>query len=339
MKPSLALLGVLLASASFGGCVSRAQTPPAPVANRATVLLRDFAGARYFWQQAEVGEKLVALGDKSVIPALLPWLDAPERARRINAGRVLAGLGEERGFFAVLQELNDSGPRAVPAGGPINSHGQPDVIRQTRQDRHYAAGVLGKMGDERATPALIALLHDPNLDYQAALALAELGDKWAIEPLIAALKRAPAENYSPNTDIQIYAGAALMALGNAQGLPALSQIMRSNPHGLARRNAADLLGAYGDAGATPILVEALRDESLAVRVTAITSLGAVGDGRALPALRKARLDKDPAKGNVRLDARARSTQFEWLTPAQAAAKAMAQIESRQTKERARGQLS
>jgi HEAT repeat protein len=83
-----------------------------PGAQSATAtLLREFKTADFSWRQAEVGEKLVALNDASIAPAMLELLSSENRAERCNAGRVLAGLGDDRGLYAVIEELNDKKPR------------------------------------------------------------------------------------------------------------------------------------------------------------------------------------------------------------------------------------
>ncbi|GAG04919.1 unnamed protein product, partial [marine sediment metagenome] len=106
-------------------------------------LIETFKTERSFWKQAAIAEKLIARGDKSIVPEIAQMLKSEKRSERCNAAWVLAGLGDKRGLAAVLRELNDTSGvgRTVER---TRSDGKPDIQGQIRQDRYYAAHVLGK---------------------------------------------------------------------------------------------------------------------------------------------------------------------------------------------------
>ena len=116
-------------------------------------LLREFKEEKVFWRQNEVGRKLIAIGDKSIVPEIAQMLTSEDRHARCNAGWVLAGLGDERGLPAVLAELKNTseGDRRTE-GGRIRSDGKPDTRGQVTSDRYYAAWVLEKIGDRLPYP-------------------------------------------------------------------------------------------------------------------------------------------------------------------------------------------
>lgn len=137
-----------------------------------------------------------------------------------------------------------------------------DVYRRAREDdprvRQYLALVLGRLGDTRATPALVEGLSDPAVESRiyALLAIAELRDRSAT--------------------------------------PALMKAARDSEKDV-RKTAVYALGQTGDPQAAPLLAEAVNDREADVRFNAALALAAHGDGRAAPALRemldRSRLDR------------------------------------------------
>jgi HEAT repeat protein len=293
-------------------------------------LVQEFKTAEYFWQQAEVGEKLVALNDKSIEPAMLELLKSENRAVRCNAGRVLAGLGDDRGLFAVIAELKDKSPRPTrwESCSDCKTLFSPGQIRQ---DRYYAAHVLGKIGDKRAVPALIETLQDESLYYQAAIILGDLGDERAVPALLALLEQArdrSRNSYAPKTDMMLWAGYALMGLRHPEGLQTLVEFLNPEHNKVQRRHAVDALGKFGDRGAVPFLVEALNDEDVEVRVNAIMALGRIGDQVAVPALKESLKDTRQEKGHARQRYQPPMPLFKAMTVHEAALEALNQIEAR-----------
>jgi HEAT repeat protein len=241
-------------------------------------LVADFKGAEYFFKQREIADKLVALGDKDIIPEIAELLESEKRSERCNAGYLLAKLGDERGLPAIIAELEDTGPRPV-----IDQH--MGLKRTIRQDRYYAVHVLGALGDARAVPVLLKYLDDDHLYYKVSTTLGEIGDKRAIGPLRAVLRHDDAQH-------RFWATYGLAILGEEDGVTGLIGFLRDSDFRL-RRHAAGGVAAYGGKRALPVLVKALDDENVHVRRSVITALGNLGDPRAIPHLRRFLDDQTP----------------------------------------------
>ena len=280
----LATLALLL-PASLPVLAQTAPVTGSPSTNIAR-LIGEFATAEYFWQQTDIGRKLVATGDRSVIVAMQPYLETNDRRRRCNAAFVLAGVGDERGAAILISELEDTEPGSRiledgPSGRPgsLVSRG----ILQVRSDRYFAALLLGELRERDAVPALIAATRDKSINYRAATSLGEIGDTSAIPALREMAVAFPGE--------RVFAGYGLAALGVPDGFDILGDVALSDQQWVQRRYAVDLLGKTMDQRAVPILLRALRDERHPnVRVSTVRALAEIGDPAALPALRAALSD-------------------------------------------------
>jgi HEAT repeat protein len=188
----------------------RGQQPPL-VAD----LLRQFESETVFWRQIEVAKAIAAANDKSVLPKLEPWLTHPDRHLRGNAAFVFARLGDPRGFEAITAILSDNSER--PAGEGFGGS-RWSLQQQIRQDRYYAAHLLGDLKDPRAIPILAPLLTDPDVNYIVPWSLGQIGGPSAISPLIGALK-------SPNPSIRVLSIYALVELKAVDSLPQLRQLL------------------------------------------------------------------------------------------------------------------
>ncbi len=336
MRHHIRVVSVLLAMWATG-CLVISNMPGIPAQDvnhgtqpTTTTLLQEFKTAESSWQQAEVGEKLVALNDMSIVPAMLELLNSENRGERSNAGRVLAGLGDDRGLFAVIAELNDKDPRPNRPR-ECNSCKFPFSPAQIEQDRYYAAHVLRKIGDKRAVPALIETLQDESLNYQAASVLGDLGDQQAVPALLASLEQARDHSRNPsstNTDMRLWAGFGLLGLKHPQGLATVAEFLRAEYHEVKRRHAVDALGKHGDKDAVPFLIESLHDTDVEVRVNAIMALGRIGDKAAVPALKEALKDTNQETGRARIRYEPPSPLFKPMTMQEAALQALKQIETR-----------
>ncbi len=240
------------------------------------VSLKSFQNARYFWQQAEIGKKLIEQGDKSLIPELVKMLNAENRQVRCNVGMVLAGLGDERGLKAVITELQDREPRPTKMR---RSDGRPWIEGQIGEDRCYAAHVLGDIRDQRSLPALLSVLTEPSINLAAAWSLGEIADRQALPALREMLGRAGADPME-----KLCAAHAMAKIGDSAGVSALVELLKS-PHWVDRRNTAKALGELRDRRAVTGLIESLQDASPDVQVASAWALGQIGDPVALPALR------------------------------------------------------
>ncbi|MFX0199971.1 MAG: HEAT repeat domain-containing protein [Candidatus Hodarchaeota archaeon] len=250
-------------------------------------LIESFSTAKYFWQQGEVARKIIALGDKTIIPKMEKYLDTEDRRRRCNAALVLAGLGDKRGLAIIIAELEDKKPRPTDR---IRSDGRPNTDGQIRSDRYYAALLLGQLGKKEAVPALIKATKDKTINYQAAISLGKIGDKSAIPAL-----RKMAKNFP---DERLWAGYGLAALGEPEGFDMLTEVVISDSRWTERRHAVRALGEIGHPRAVPTVVKALKDRHVNVRVSAARALSAIGDPAALAALIEALNDTEVTKFNA-----------------------------------------
>jgi HEAT repeat protein len=192
--------------------------------NSASRLLAQFQNTPEFWEQFDVAKDIVALHDRRVLPELVGKLSDPDRHVRGNAAFVFASLGDERGFDVIFSILTDRSDRPAAQGMVIVRPGATPSYRVERQiatDRYYAAHLLGDLKDPRAVPVLIPLLDDPEVDYIVPWALAEIGDKRAVIPLINALG-----NKDPS--IRVLAIYALETLKAKEALPALRALLHDD---------------------------------------------------------------------------------------------------------------
>src|SRR5205085_4121202 len=145
-----------------------------------------------------------------VLPQLQPWLTHEDRHLRGNAAFLFAGLGDPRGFDVLVAILGDrSETREVHK---ISSVGLPWIQGQISEDRYYAAHLLGDLKDPHAIPILVPLLKDQEVNYIVPWSLGQIGDRSAIQPLIATLS-------DQNPDIRVLAIYALVELKATEALP------------------------------------------------------------------------------------------------------------------------
>ena len=154
-------------------------------------------------------------------------------------------------------------------------------------EREEAAGILGQIGDRRATNPLIQIVQNAkspdqtNLRESAMFALGELEDNRAVAPLLEV-----AEN-DPDANQRVIAGCVLGRLGAPRSFDILMNLLQIGSTHLnwgARYNGVFALGKIGDSRAVPLLVDHLaianlgteefRDE---VRLAAATTLAGMGE--------------------------------------------------------------
>jgi HEAT repeat protein len=179
-------------------------------------LLHQFETETVFWRQFEVAKSIVAANDPSVLPRLEPWLTHPDRQLRGNAAFIFSRLGDRRGFDVIVAILGDrSEAREIHA---ISSVGGPSAYGQIREDRYYAAHLLGDLKDARAIPILVPLLTDPDTSHIVPWSLAQIGDRSAIPPLIKSLN-------DPDPTLRVLAIHALVELKASEALPRLRMLL------------------------------------------------------------------------------------------------------------------
>ena len=178
-------------------------------------LLRQFEGEKVFWRQFDVAKAIISANDTSVFPRLKSWLTHDDRQLRGNAAFVFAGLGDHHGLDVIVSILSDhSEKREVHQ---ISSVGSPSIQGQIRQDRYYAAHLLGDLKDPRAIPILVPLLTDAEVNYIVPWSLGQIGGRSAITPLIGSLS-------DPDPNMRVLAIHALVELKATEALPRLRQL-------------------------------------------------------------------------------------------------------------------
>jgi HEAT repeat protein len=147
------------------------------------------------------------------------------------------------------------------------------------ETRQAAAVALGRIGDSRATAALVQSLNDPELAVPAAGALARIGDRAAFEGLLALLG-------SRDASIRQAAIAALNSIGHPDMAARIAPLL-SDPDPLVRESALRIAGYFGYADCIEQVLQCCRDESEAVRRAAIESLAFFDDPRVVSTLAEA----------------------------------------------------
>ncbi|NPV14554.1 HEAT repeat domain-containing protein [candidate division WOR-3 bacterium] len=144
--------------------------------------------------------------------------------------------------------------------------------------RARAAKRLGELKDKPSVPLLLNLLEDsmPVVRFEAGLALGNIGDPQAIEPLFDAIQKEPQE------DIAMAFTKALSDLGS-KALDHLI-ILTSAPRRLVRMTACRALGRIGSNKAVDPLIPRLNDPDPQVRKAAISALRRIGDPKGMDAI-------------------------------------------------------
>jgi len=147
---------------------------------------------------------------------------------------------------------------------------------------------IDEMKAERDLDGLFKALNNKRNVYvrrDAAMALGEVGDPAAMEPLIAALR-------DPKQDVR---DAASVAIGNLGGDPRAVGVVAEtlkNGNSIARGEAAAALGKIRHKTGVEHLLAALTDQDYYVRQSAALSLGQIGDPKAVAALAHTLKDED-----------------------------------------------
>ncbi len=211
LKRIIARLGILVVLLLPSPHIIHGQQRPS-----VSDLLRQFESETVFWRQFEVAKAIVAANDPSVLPQLEPWLTHEDRHLRGNAAFIFARLGDSRGFDAIVAILGDRSERRKV--DHISSVGLPSIQGQIREDRYYAAHLLGDLKDPRAIPILAPLLTDRDVNYIVPWSLGQIGNPSAVTPLIGSLS-------DPDPSMRVLAIHALVELKAAGALPRLRQLL------------------------------------------------------------------------------------------------------------------
>jgi HEAT repeat protein len=157
---------------------------------------------------------------------------------------------------------------------------------EERDTRTAAVIALGKIGDKRATPALIKILRqDEGLIIPTADSLARIGDARAFEALIELLS-------SESGAVRQAAVGALNSLGAPETAERVRTLLdHANPH--VREAAVRIAGYFGYPDCTSRIFDCCQDENEQVRAAAIESLPFFDDDRIADRLAAALRDETP----------------------------------------------
>src|SRR3954452_4885331 len=154
--------------------------------------------ARKWRDRAFAAELLGRVGGAKAVPALLETVVAARTEDadvREVALRALARIGDPRAVEPLILALETADPWLAPRIADILSrHGEAAVdpliavlnAGDHRPARSWAANVLGEVGAQRAYPALVRLLDDPEDEVRgkAATALGRLADQRAVPHML-----------------------------------------------------------------------------------------------------------------------------------------------------------
>jgi HEAT repeat protein len=211
---------------------------------------------------------------------------------------LIAALGVERykgekrvRIVCLLAPIGDQ--RAVPA--MIRALEDPD-----RTVRWHTARALGHIPDQQSFEPLMRHLHDPDggVAGNVVRALGAIGDHRAVEPLVSLLVRT-AKDGEP--DLRDDAARALGDLGDRRAFAMLLAAYKENEYGssdrLLRDDALEALGRTKDVRAFDVLRRALEKEKTDdyERVAAVWGLAGLADARSIALMETILKNKRPTE--------------------------------------------
>jgi HEAT repeat protein len=291
-RPVVNLLGQLGDEGAVASLTARLNTSNAPANSIADALAR--LSDRYQEQYGE-GGYIAELASREISPAgvqnLLDALESPDNEDLRSIALVLGwlkGAGVDRALTRLMGrvDLRDEVIEAlVRHGSATVDLLMSQLSAEDLEVRRSAVVALGRIGDSRATPALVNSLSEEALAIDAAHALREIGDPQALDGLL---------NLIGSEDASLR--QAVVSALNAVIPPSLSEriiplLHDSDPN--VRESAVKVAGYFGYPQAAGALVELSRDPDERVRCAAIEHLPFVEDERALDVLAQALKDETP----------------------------------------------
>ena len=215
-------------------------------------------------------------------------LDAVQRVapdRLVGLAKVLGWLEGEAVQRALTRLLGHDAVRAqivealVRHGAGVVTLLIDQLHGEDLETRQAAAVALGRIGDRRATPALVEALRDPEIAVPAAGALARIGDRDAFAGLLALLGARDAATRQSVV-------AALNSIGHPDMAAHIAERL-GDPDPLVRESAVRIAGYFGYSDCLEQVLQCCHDSAEAVRRAAIESLAYFDDPRVVPALASA----------------------------------------------------
>ena len=292
-EPAVTLLGQLGDDSAVAPLIALLNTPgvPTPVIADALAAIHD----RYERQYSE-GAYISDLASREISPTgiqnLLDSLAAEPGKEPLRSIALVLGWLKRSGVDRALTrlmgrvEVRDEIIEALVRHGPATVE---LLISQLESEdlevRRSAVVALGRIGDAKATPALVDTLTDDSLAVEGANALGQIGDPEAIDGLV---------NLIGNTDASIRQ-AAVSAL-NSLTLPSMAERiipLLHDPDPNVRESAVKIAGYFGYPEAAAALLELSHDLNQRVRCAALEHLPFVEDEHALDVLIHAMKEETP----------------------------------------------
>jgi len=294
-EPALNLLGQAGDDSAIAPLTALLNTPTAPTDSIANALAT--LSDRY---EQQYGERryIADLTSREISPTgvqnLLDALESPGQENLRSIALVLGwlkGAGVDRALTRLMGRVelrNEIIEALVRHGSAILELLMSQLTAEDIEVRRSAVVALGRIGESRATLALVNTLGDESLAVDAAFALSQIGDPRAVDGLLNLIGSEDASTRQ----------AAVSAL-NSVIPPSMSERiipLLHDPDPNVRESAVKIAGYFGYREAASVLVDLSRDQNERVRCAAIEHLPFVEDDRVLEELVHAMKDERP---NVR----------------------------------------
>ncbi|MCC5827829.1 MAG: HEAT repeat domain-containing protein [Phycisphaeraceae bacterium] len=238
---------------------------------------------------ADAARVLGLIGDRRATGALVDLLWRDEVQVVDAAARALADMRDPDAAPALLEKYQATAPQALASvvyalGAMQYRPAAPSLIEHLTPGSYSSIIALGQIGDTRAVEPLMKLLENqPRIDYTLT-ALGQLGSKEAEPAILKAMERLRDRGDAPLHILN--ALQALRTCGTEASVEPVARILADDRSHTARVTAAMTLGRIGHRSAVPALIQALEDRGSGVSTAAAEALGQIGDPRAVPALIK-----------------------------------------------------
>ena len=291
-EPAINLLGQLGDETAVAPLTALLNTPAAPADLIADALA---AISDRFEKQYGEGSYIADLTIDEISPTgvqnLLDSLETPGKQNLRSIALVLGWFKRpavERALTRLMgrDELREEIVEALVRHGSGTAElliGQ--LTAEDLEVRRSAVVALGRIGDSRATPALVEKLSDPALAIEAANALARIGDPQAVDGLLKLVG---------NSDASVRQ-AAVSAL-NSVIPPSMSERiipLLNDPDPNVRESAVKIAGYFGYPQSASELVKLARDPDEQVRCAAIEHLPYIDDEQVTGVLARAIKNETP----------------------------------------------
>ena len=248
--------------------LNAAEAPPDVIADALAGL-----GDRYE-HRYDAGDHIGALVRRSISASGTQMLiDAVQRVsadRLAGLAKVLGWLDGEAAQRALTRLLGHQTVRAqvvealVRHGGGVVALLIEQLQAEDLDTRQAAAVALGRIGDRRATPALIDALEDPEVAVAAAGALARIGDSDAFEALIRRIG-------DRDSGFRQAVVAALNSIGHPEMPRHIAECLQ-HADAIVRETALKIAGYFGYPECEALVIARCADDIENVRRTAVEQL-------------------------------------------------------------------